>query len=96
MVQHGTLAFFNFNFYPSLIQCVALSLGPGQEVNEADEDKSEVKILVCFPVSTSQDYDVHYWSYGNIWRMWSPLWIKCTVTCSDVSATLVVRGGWTF
>ena len=50
MVQHGTLAFFNFNFYPSLIQCVALSLGPGQEVNEADEEKTEVKILVCFPV----------------------------------------------
>ena len=25
----------------------------------------------------------------------SPLWTKCTVTISDVSATLVVHGGWT-
>ena len=58
MVQHDTLAFFNLYFFPSLIQCVALSLGPGQEVNDADEDETGVKILVYFPVSTPQDCDV--------------------------------------
>ena len=57
MVQHDTLAFFHFYFHQSLVQCVALSLGPGQEVNDAEEDETEVKILVYFLVSTPQDCD---------------------------------------